>query len=107
MKINISNTSFVELEAKAEEAAIVLGAMANPKRLMVLCKILEEEKSVNELAEIVNLSPAALSQHLSKLRALALVETRREGQIIHYRLASGKVKEILETLYRLYCSPEI
>jgi DNA-binding transcriptional ArsR family regulator len=107
MKINISNTSFVELEAKAEEAAIVLGAMANPKRLMVLCKLLEEEKSVNELAEIVNLSPAALSQHLSKLRALALVETRREGQIIHYRLASGKVKEILETLYRLYCSPEI
>ena len=104
MKINISNTSFVELEAKAEEAAIVLGAMANPKRLMVLCKLLEEEKSVNE---IVNLSPAALSQHLSKLRALALVETRREGQIIHYRLASGKVKEILETLYRLYCSPEI
>ena len=99
MKINISNTSFVELEAKAEEAAIVLGAMANPKRLMVLCKLLEEEKSVNELAEIVNLSPA--------LRALALVETRREGQIIHYRLASGKVKEILETLYRLYCSPEI
>jgi ArsR family transcriptional regulator, virulence genes transcriptional regulator len=106
MKIDIHNASFVALEAKAEEASILLGAMANPKRLMVLCNLLNGEKSVNQLAEIVGLSPAALSQHLSKMRALRLVETRRDGQIIYYRLASDEVRQVLETLYRLYCAPE-
>jgi DNA-binding transcriptional ArsR family regulator len=68
---------------------------------------LDGEKSVSKLAEIVELSPAALSQHLGKMRALRLVETRRDGQVIYYRLASDKVREILETLYRLYCLPEL
>ena len=37
---------------------------------------------------------------------LGLVETRRDGQTIYYRLASAKVRAILETLYRLYCAPD-
>lgn len=106
MKIDISSVSLTALEARAEEASIVLGAMANAKRLIVMCNLLEGEKSVGELAEIVGLSPAALSQHLGKMRALRLVETRRDGQVIYYRLASDEVREILETLYRLYCAPE-
>jgi DNA-binding transcriptional ArsR family regulator len=105
MKIDIRHETFSALEAKAEEASVVLGAMANAKRLMVLCNLLEDEKSVGQLAEIVGLSPAALSQHLAKMRALRLVETRRDGQIIYYRLASDEVRAILETLYRLYCAP--
>lgn len=106
MEIDIQNASLVALEARAEEASIILGAMANAKRLMVMCNLLEGEKSVNQLAEIVGLSPAALSQHLGKMRALRLVETRRDGQVIYYRLASDEVREILETLYKLYCAPE-
>lgn len=106
MIIDKSDSALVALEAKAEEVSILLAAMANAKRLMVLCNLLEGEKSVGQLAEIVGLSPAALSQHLSKMRALRLVETRRDGQIIHYRLASDEVRHILETLYRLYCVPK-
>jgi DNA-binding transcriptional ArsR family regulator len=93
------------LEAKAEAAARVLAAMANAKRLMVLCHLLEGEKPVGQLAELVGLAPAALSQHLGRMRDLRLVETRRDGQTIHYRLASAEVVEILATLYRLYCAP--
>jgi DNA-binding transcriptional ArsR family regulator len=106
MKIDIKNVSLTALEARAEEASIVLGAMANAKRLMVMCNLLEGEKSVGQHAEIVGLSPAALSQHLGQMRALRLVETRRDGQIIHYRLASEEVQEILKTLYRLYCASD-
>lgn len=94
------------LEAKAEEVARVLTAMANPKRLLVLCNLLEGEQSVGALAETVGLAQAALSQHLSKMRALGLVETRRDGQTIYYRLASTEVRVLLETLYRLYCAPD-
>ena len=96
------------LEAKADEVAATLAAMANPKRLLVLCTLLAGEKSVGDLAEIVRLSPAALSQHLGKMRALRLVATRRDGQTIFYSLASPEVRALLETLYQiclLYTSP--
>ena len=94
------------LEAKADEVATTLAAMANPKRLLVMCTLLAGEKSVGDLAEIVRLSPAALSQHLGKMRALRLVATRRDGQTIFYSLASPEVRALLETLYRVYCAPD-
>jgi len=100
------NQELIALEEKAEEASRLLTAMGNPKRLMVLCNMLDGEKSVGELADIAGLSSAALSQHLGKMRALSLVKTRREGQTIYYSLASREVRAVLETLYRLFCAPE-
>ena len=93
------------LEAKAEEVAATLTAMANPRRLIVLCALLQGERCVGDLADLVALSPAALSQHLGKMRALRLVSTRRDGQTIYYSLASAEVRAVLETLYRVYCAP--
>ena len=95
-----------DMEAKAEEAARVLAALANGKRLLALCHMLEGEKPVGQLADLVGLAPSALSQHLARMRDLRLVETRREGQTIYYRLASAEVIAIIETLYRLYCAPD-
>lgn len=106
MENDILNSTINPMEAKAEEVAEMLAAMANPKRLLVMCTLLAGEKSVGDLAEIVQLSSAALSQHLGKMRALRLVSTRRDGQTIYYSLASDKVHAVLETLYRVYCAPE-
>jgi DNA-binding transcriptional ArsR family regulator len=97
--------ALVTLEQKAEEVSRLLTAMANAKRLLVLCNLLEGERSVGELADIVGLSSAALSQHLAKMRAMDLVTTRRDGQTIYYQLASREIRQVLETLYRLYCAP--
>lgn len=107
MKIEMNAKSLAAFEASAEEASRLLTAMANAKRLVVLCNLLEGEKSVGHLAEIVELAVPALSQHLAKMRALDLVRTRREGQTIYYSLASEEVAEVLRTLYRLYCAPRI
>ena len=74
--------SFLALEAKVGEAAQALAAMANTKRLLILCHLLEGDKSVGELAEIFDLAATALSQHLSKTTALRLVLTRRDEQKI-------------------------
>lgn len=95
-----------ELEPRADEAVQLLTAMANTKRLLILCNLLDVERSVGELAEIVALEQSPLSQHLSKLRALGLVKTRRDGQSIRYSLASDNVRRVLETLYGIYCVPE-
>lgn len=95
-----------DLGPRAEEAAQLLTAMANPKRLLILCNLLEAERNVGELSRIVGLEQSPLSQHLSKLRALGLVKTRRDGQAIYYRLASDPVRQVLTTLYEIYCTPE-
>ena len=94
-----------ELAPKADEAAELLSAMSNPKRLLILCNLLNEELSVGELSARVDLAQSPLSQHLSKLRALKLVATRRDGQMVLYRVASQNVGRVLETLYGIYCGP--
>ncbi|MCB1462495.1 MAG: winged helix-turn-helix transcriptional regulator [Nitratireductor sp.] len=94
---------FLELEQNAERASDLLAAMANPRRLMLLCKLVEGERSVNDLAQSIGLSQSALSQHLAKLREKGLVATRRDAQTIYYRLASEEVHGILSTLYGFYC----
>jgi DNA-binding transcriptional ArsR family regulator len=92
-----------KLEDKAEAASELLAAMANPKRLMILCNLLGREMNVTELGERIGLAQSPLSQHLSKLRAWELVAARRDGQQVYYRIASDNVRRILETLYGLYC----
>ena len=96
--------NIIELEKNAGQAADLLGAMANQRRLVVLCKLLDGEKSVNALAESVGLSQSALSQHLAKLREKGLVTTRRDAQTIYYSIASEEVRSILSTLYGIYCA---
>jgi DNA-binding transcriptional ArsR family regulator len=100
------NMEITQLDKRAREASELLAAMANEKRLMILCHLLGGETSVNDLAELVSMNQSALSQQLSKLRALKLVDTRRDAQQIYYRLASEEIERILQTLYGIYCDPE-
>ncbi|WDR03903.1 metalloregulator ArsR/SmtB family transcription factor [Devosia algicola] len=101
----MSTMDVKELEPRAEEAALLLTAMANTKRLLILCNLLDGERSVSELSGLVALEQSPLSQHLGKLRALGLVRTRRDGQSIRYSLASDNVTKVLEALYDIYCTP--
>lgn len=97
--------NIAELEPRADEAVELLTAMANTKRLLILCHLLDKELSVSELSARVDLAQSPLSQHLSKLRALRLVAARREGQSIRYRLASEDVARVLTTLHGIFCAP--
>ena len=87
----------------AGDAAQLLRALANDKRLMLLCLLVDGEHSVGELNAKVELSQSALSQHLAVLREDGLVTTRREAQTIYYALASGPAQRIIETLHGIYC----
>ena len=94
-----------DMLAKAADAAGLLRLLGNEKRLMVLCHLVEGERGAGALADAVDLSQSALSQHLALLRDSGLVATRREGQGIFYRLADPKAAEVLHLLHRLYCAP--
>jgi ArsR family transcriptional regulator len=91
-------------EKQALDVANILKALANERRLMVLCKLVEwGEANVTTLADAVGLSPSALSQHLAKMRDEGIVATRRESQTIWYRIADPRIEDLFATLYRLFC----
>lgn len=93
------------LAERAEEVAALLAALANQKRLLVLCHLLSGEQSVTALAEDVGLSQSAMSQHLAKMRALGLVSGRREAQTVYYSIASDDLKLLMNKLAEIYCEP--
>ena len=91
-------------EAKAGQVADTLKAIGNARRLMLLCKLVEQgEATVSGLARDVGLSQSACSQHLAKMRDEGLVTFRRESQTLRYRIADPRVETLLATLYQLYC----
>jgi DNA-binding transcriptional ArsR family regulator len=94
-----------DLEQNARKASVLLKAMANERRLLILCYLAEGEKSVSELENLVKLGQSALSQHLARLRRDRLVCTRRAAQTIFYSLSGGEAGAIMETLHALYCEP--
>jgi DNA-binding transcriptional ArsR family regulator len=94
------------MSAHASEAAQLLKALANEKRLLILCMLADVEQSVGELNEALDLSQSALSQHLAVLRAEGLVNTRREAQTIYYSLAPGPAFKVIKTLHGIYCAPK-
>ena len=81
----------------------LLKSIANANRLMLLCQLIERERSVGELAQVVGLKLPAASQQLALLRREGLVKARREGQAIYYSIARRDAPEILAFLYRTYC----
>jgi DNA-binding transcriptional ArsR family regulator len=96
------------LERKAAKVAALLGALANERRLMILCKLVEwGEANVGSLADAVNLSQSALSQHLARMRQEGLVAFRRDAQTLWYRIADPRVEQLFATLHRLFCQDTV
>ncbi len=93
------------MKSAADDASELLKALANPHRLMIICQLIERERSVGELAELLDLRDSTVSQHLALLRRDGLVETRRDAQTIWYSIVSAPARELLTTLYRIYCRP--
>jgi DNA-binding transcriptional ArsR family regulator len=94
------------MAANALRASEFLKALANSHRLLILCHLAEGERSVSELERLLKLRQPTLSQQLARLREDALVETRRCGKMIFYRLASTDARQVIELLYELFCAPE-
>lgn len=95
-----------QLRVHAADATALLKSLANPDRLLLLCQLVEGEKTVSELESLTGIRQPSLSQQLGVLRGEALVSTRREGKWIYYRVASTQALEVLATLHRIFCDPE-
>ncbi len=95
----------VAMTAAADRASELLKSLANRHRLLILCQLLDGERSVGELVAFLCARDSTVSQHLTLLRKDGLVRARREAQTIYYSIASGPAQRVLETLFAVYCAP--
>lgn len=91
------------LAAQAERASGFLKTLANEGRLMILCSLVDGEKSVGELEQLLGAKQAAVSQQLARLRAEGLVSARRDGRMIWYSLHDPKAKQMIRLLHDMFC----
>ncbi|WP_187972522.1 ArsR/SmtB family transcription factor [Aquibium microcysteis] len=91
-----------DLRFYADEASVFLAAFSNGKRIQIICELLDSELPVGVIAQKVGLSQSALSQHLSRLRGLRLVNTRRDKQTIYYSCSSDQVRRLFGTLNEIF-----
>ena len=94
------------IKSNLQEASSLLKAMSNEHRLLILCNLVEGEKTVRELEELVGLRQTTLSQHLARLRSEGLVSTRRSAQNIYYSISSSEGNQLLGAIHGMFCTRE-
>ncbi|HEX3991795.1 MAG TPA: metalloregulator ArsR/SmtB family transcription factor [Acetobacteraceae bacterium] len=99
MKVNAA-----AMRESADRAAEFLKSLGNRHRLLILCQLLDAERSVTDLSQFLEIRDSTVSQHLALLRREGLVKARRDGQTIWYSLNSEPAREVLAALYRCFCA---
>ncbi|MBB5574061.1 MULTISPECIES: ArsR/SmtB family transcription factor [Rhizobium] len=92
-----------ELTARARRASILLKALSHETRLSILFMLAKREKTVTEIEGLLGLQQAVVSQHLARLRLEKLVDTRREGRLVYYAVASSEICAVLDSLQQSFC----
>lgn len=93
------------LKNSAHDATRFLKAMANRNRLMILCNLIDGEKSVSALERALGLRQPTMSQQLARLRQAQLVSTRRDSKSVYYSIVDRDIADVLQVLYGKFCRP--
>ena len=101
---DISQKEIDDMMDNAMTASRFLKAISHEGRLMTLCYLASGEKSVTDLENLLYSRQAAVSQQLARLRTEGLVEARRDGKTIYYRLADKRATRILDVVYDIFCN---
>ncbi|MEN3973536.1 metalloregulator ArsR/SmtB family transcription factor [Emcibacter sp. SYSU 3D8] len=102
MNIDVS-VAIDDMKQSAGHASAFLRSISHPQRLLVLCQLSVTEKSVGELAELLDMRQSTLSQHLARLKGEGLVAARRDGTSVYYSLARTEVLPVINALYEVFC----
>jgi ArsR family transcriptional regulator len=87
-------------QARIERAAEVLKTVAHPVRLRIVELLETEERSVNELKELLGVTQPLTSQHLSQMRMRGVLASRRKGTLIYYSIANPDVVKVIHCIRR-------
>lgn len=92
-----------DMQQNCEHVSKVLKALAHPQRLMILCHLVEGEKTVGELESLCTLSQSAVSQFLKRMKLEQLIDSEKRGLFVHYRIVDPDVKRLMASLYAIFC----
>lgn len=92
-----------QLAKQAEEVSGVLKQLSHPTRLKVLCCLLQGEKTVTQLVEYADASQSWVSQFLSRMKLEGLVDSKKAGTFVYYRISDPKLKALIDAIYKVYC----
>ncbi|HWK69004.1 MAG TPA: metalloregulator ArsR/SmtB family transcription factor [Rhizobiaceae bacterium] len=94
-----------EMLDNAVDAAEFLKKLANPTRLMIVCALIDGERSVRDLEDTLHIRQPGLSQQLAELREAGFIEGRKESKSVFYRLADDRIAGFIDVMYRMFCAP--
>lgn len=94
-----------EMIPAAEKAADLMRSLSHPQRLLVLCALVDGERTVAELRHELAIDQVPMSQQLMRLRADGLVEARREGTTVYYAIIRPEIRTMVQALHDAFCSP--
>lgn len=103
MKSQVGTKPLSELKRRSEDVAALLKQLSHPQRLLILCSMAEGEKSVGEIEDICGASQSAVSQFLKGMRLEGLIESRREGKQVYYKIVDKRVLDLIKSLYQIFC----
>ena len=95
--------NYRELYESADQACELLKVLANSDRLMLVCQLTSGELCVSDLEYHTGIQQPTLSQQLGVLREANIVNTRREGKHIFYKLNSSEAMAVIQTLQEQFC----
>ena len=98
------NLSTIEMKNKCNNVAAILKAISHPQRLMLLCHLADGEKTVGELEELCGGSQSSISQFLKLMKLEEMLTSEKRGLFVYYRIHDPKVKKLIFSLYKIFCS---
>ena len=93
-----------QIQNDVETASRSMKAMSHPLRLMILCKLGEDEFSVQDIVDNVGTSQSNISQHLGILKDKGVLVTRKEANKVFYRVSDERTLKLLEMMREVFCS---
>lgn len=100
---DLAEAEITALVKNAQDAADFLKILSHEGRLMILCHLVDGEKSVAELEKLLAVRQPTVSQMLARLRLEGVVETRRDGKAIYYSLTDDRARQLIEIIYDMFC----
>jgi len=89
---------------KAEDVSKILRVISNENRLLIVCFLIDEEKTVTDINhKLPNLSQSAVSQHLSILKASGIVASKKRGMNIFYSIKDERISFLIQFLREKFC----
>jgi len=96
--------SSVDQQKDVETASRSLKAMSHPLRLMILCKLGEDEFSVQDIVDNVGTSQSNISQHLAILRDKGILSARKDANKVFYKVTDFKTLKLIDMMREVFCS---